>query len=69
METAQRRTVDVGDISEAESENEAGHEGEEFVVEDATDERLFRAVARIGARQKMGIPVYEGNLYVEEILD
>jgi hypothetical protein len=28
METTQRCTVNVGDISEAESENEAGHEGE-----------------------------------------
>jgi hypothetical protein len=38
MEIAQRCTVDAGDISEAESENEAGHEGEEVAVEDATDE-------------------------------
>jgi hypothetical protein len=69
METTQRRTVDAGDISEAESENEAGHEGEEVTVEDAADERLFRAVARIGARAKMDITVYEGNLDVEELLD
>ena len=61
METAQRCTVDVGDISEADSENEAGNE-EEFVVEDATNERLFKVVARIGAREKMEIPMYEGNL-------
>jgi hypothetical protein len=33
------------------------------------DERLFRAVARIGAREKMEIHMYEGNLDVEEILD
>jgi hypothetical protein len=38
-------------------------------VEDAVDERLFRVVARIGAREKMDIPVYEGNLDVEELLD
>jgi hypothetical protein len=69
METTQRRTVDAGDISEAESENEAGHEGEEVAVEDAADERLFRVVARIGAREKMEIPMYEGNLDVEELLD
>jgi hypothetical protein len=30
---------------------------------------LFRVVARIGAREKMDIPVYEGNLDVEELLD
>jgi hypothetical protein len=65
---AQRRTVDTGDFSEAESENEAG-QGEEVAVEDVADERLFRAVARIGAREKMDIPMYEGNLDVEELLD
>jgi hypothetical protein len=68
METTQRRTVDTGDISEADSENEAGH-GEKVAVEDAIDERLFRVVARIGAREKMEIPMYEGNLDVEELLD
>jgi hypothetical protein len=37
METPQRCTVDVGDISEDESENEVGHE-EEVIVEDTTDD-------------------------------
>jgi hypothetical protein len=67
METAQRRTVDTGDISEADSENEVGH-GEEVVVEDSIDECLFRVVARIGAKANMEIPMYEGNLDVEELL-
>jgi hypothetical protein len=69
MQTTQRRIVEAGDISEADSEHEAGNEGEEVAVEDATNECLFRVVARIGAREKMDIPVYEGNLDVEEILD
>jgi hypothetical protein len=69
MERTQRRTVDAGDISEAESENEAGNKGEEVAVEDAAEERLFRGVARIGAREKMDIPMYKGNLDVEELLD
>jgi hypothetical protein len=69
METTQRHTVDVGDISEVESENEARNEGEEVAVKDAADERLFRVAARIGAREKMDILVYEGNLDVEELLD
>jgi hypothetical protein len=30
---------------------------------------LIRAIARMGARAKMEIPVYEGNLDAEEILD
>jgi hypothetical protein len=33
METSQRHRADVGDISEAESENEGGNKGEEVVVE------------------------------------
>jgi hypothetical protein len=69
METAQRRTVNAGDISEVESENEVGNEGEEVAIEDAVDEHLFRVVARIGAREKMDIPLYEENLDVEKILD
>jgi hypothetical protein len=67
METTQRCTIDIGDISEAESENE--DRNEEFAVKDAVEEHLFRDVARIGAREKMDIPMYEGNLDVEELLD
>jgi hypothetical protein len=59
----------LGDLSESESEDEAGHEGEEVAAEDAANERLIRVVARMSAREKMDIPVYEGNLDVEELLD
>jgi hypothetical protein len=69
METTQRHTISIGDISEADSENEAGNKGEEVAFEDVADERLFRVVARICAREKMEIPMYEGNLDVEELLD
>jgi hypothetical protein len=68
METTQRRTVSAGDLSDSESEIEAEHE-EEVAAEDATNERLIRAIARMGAKEKMDIPVYEGNLDVEDILD
>jgi hypothetical protein len=68
METAQRHTVSVGDLSDSESEIEAEHE-EEVAAEDATNERLIRAIARMGAREKMDILVYEGNLDAEELLD
>jgi hypothetical protein len=30
---------------------------------------LIRAIARMGARAKMDIPVYEGNLDAEELLE
>jgi hypothetical protein len=58
IETSQRCLINVGDISEAKSENEAGNKGEEVADKDAVDERLFRAVVRIGAREKMEIPMY-----------
>jgi hypothetical protein len=58
METTQRRTVSVGDLSDFESEIEAEHE-EEVAVKDAANECLIRAIARMGAREKMEIPVYE----------
>jgi hypothetical protein len=64
MEMVQRRIVDAGDINKANSENEDGQE-EEVAVKYAVDECLFRAIARIGARENMDIPVYEGNVYVE----
>jgi hypothetical protein len=69
METTQRGIVSVGDLSDFESEDEAGHEEEEVIVEDAATEHLLRAIARMGARAKMDIPFYEGNLDVEELLD
>jgi hypothetical protein len=68
METTKRLTPDYGDISEAESENEAGVE-EEVVAEDAIEECLFKSNARIGARETMDTSMYEGNLDVEELLD
>jgi hypothetical protein len=69
METTHRWTIDARDVSEAESENEVEVEGEEVVVEDVAKELLFRAIARIGVREKMDIPMYEGNLDVEDLLE
>jgi hypothetical protein len=69
METSQRHKADVGDISESKKEDDAGHGEEEIPAEDAANERLLKAVARMGAKVKMEIPVYEGNLDVEELLD
>jgi hypothetical protein len=68
METSHRKTPDTRDISEAESENEVGAK-EKFVAEDTAEECLFKSVARIGSKEKLDIPMYEGNLDVEELLD
>jgi hypothetical protein len=61
METTQRREPDAGDVSEAESE--------EMEFEGDAEEILLKAVANMGAREKMEIPMYEGKLDVEELLD
>jgi hypothetical protein len=61
METMQRRTASAGDLSDSESEAEAECE-EEVAAEDAPNKRLIKDIARMGAREKMDIPVYEGNL-------
>jgi hypothetical protein len=66
MEATQRRAPDVGDVSDAESEEV---EVEEAAGEDVAEERLLRAVARLGGRAKIEVPMYEGNLDVEELLD
>jgi hypothetical protein len=49
-------------------EEEAGHE-EEVTTEDASTERLIRAISRMSSKTKMDIPAYEGSLDAEELLD
>jgi hypothetical protein len=66
MEATQRRAPDVGDVSDAKSEEV---EVEEAAGEDATEECLLRVVSRLGGRAKIEVPMYEGNLDVEEALD
>jgi hypothetical protein len=66
METMERRELDDGDISEAEFEE---IEVEENVVEDAAQDCLIKVVSKIGARARIEVPMYEGNLEVEEFLD
>jgi hypothetical protein len=66
MEAAQRRELDTGDISDAESE---AVEVEESLGEDVIEERLLRAVVILGGRAKIEVPMYEGDIYVEEMLD
>jgi hypothetical protein len=65
-EAAQKRAHDFGDISEAESEE---IEVEEAAGENVVEERLLRAVVKLGARSKIDIPMYEGNLDAEELSD
>jgi hypothetical protein len=66
MEVTQRTTLDFGDISDAKSEE---IEVEEAVGENVSEECLLRAVVKLGAREKINIPMYEENLDDEELLD
>jgi hypothetical protein len=66
MQAAQRRAPDARDISDAESEEV---EVEEATGENVAEERLLRAVVKLGAKAKIEIPMYEGNLDAEELLD
>jgi hypothetical protein len=68
METVQRRIASAGDLSDFNSEIEAKRE-EEVTAGDASNERLIKAITKMGARAKMDIPIYEGNLDAEELLD
>jgi hypothetical protein len=69
METVQRRRVGAGDFSDSEVEEEARHDEGEVTAEDASTERLIRAISRMSSKTKMDIPIYEGNLHAEELLD
>ena len=68
METTQRCIASAGDLSDSESDIETERE-EEVAAEDESNEHLIKDIARMGARRKMEIPVYEGNLDAEELLD
>jgi hypothetical protein len=61
METAQRRTTSAGGLSDFNSKVEDERE-EEVAAEDVAIERPIKAITRMGAKEKMDIPVYEGNL-------
>jgi hypothetical protein len=63
MEVAQRRGVDLGDVGE-EEEVEEGAEPEEESVE----EKIIRAIMGVSSRARMEVPLYEGNLNVDELM-
>jgi hypothetical protein len=68
MEAAQRRTANTGDLSDSEGEADAVPQGG-VAAEDAANERLIKAIARMSAKVRMDIPAYEGSLDAEELLD
>jgi hypothetical protein len=59
METSRRGKDDVGDTSESKGEEDTGHGGEEIPAEDATNERLIKAIARM-RKQKWTFQLMKG---------
>jgi hypothetical protein len=70
MEATQRRSHDTRDISDVEREEVVGENViEEAAEEEVVEEHLLRALARLGGRPKIEVPMYEGNLDPEELMD
>ena len=63
METAWRRAPDEGGASDAE---ESSKEEEE---QDNEAAKVLKMLVKATGRPKVDIPMYEGNLNVEELLD
>jgi hypothetical protein len=68
METMQKRETDVGDVSESKyigsDEEKEGAPGGETI-----EEQIVIMVIKFGSRPKMEVPMYEGNLNVDELLE
>ena len=60
MEATQRCGTGTAEYSDPEVEEEVGHDQEEVTAEDASTERLIRAISRMSSKTKMDIPTYEG---------
>jgi hypothetical protein len=69
MQTVQRCGDGAVEFSDYEVEEEVGHDAEEVTAEDASTERLIRAISRMRSKTKMDSPIYEGSLNAEELLD
>jgi hypothetical protein len=69
MEATQRRGANAGEFNDPEIEEEAGHDEGEVSAEDASTERLIKAILRMSSKTNMDIPIYEGSLNAEELLD
>jgi hypothetical protein len=70
MEATQRQELDARDVSDAEIEEAVGENvDEEAAGEGVSEEHSLRVVAILGGRAKIEVPMYEGNLDVEELLN
>ena len=54
LETTHQRDVDIGDVSE---------------VEETPEEKMVKMITRISSKSRLYMPMYEGNLNPEELID
>ena len=60
--------LNVREESDDEAEENFDQEGEGELL-NAEEERLFRALSKIGKRPKIEVPTFSGNLNPEELID
>jgi hypothetical protein len=65
LETSMKREPNTRDFSESQEETNFEEEEEEKT----TEEKLIKVVTKVGVRPKVEVPIYEGNLNVEEFID
>ena len=63
------RGINLHVRDESEDEDEAEENVEVEVVLNPKEERLFRAISKIGKRPKFEVPTFSGNLNPEELID
>ncbi|KAH9331464.1 hypothetical protein KI387_003572, partial [Taxus chinensis] len=68
LEEAERRGIEMADVSVVEQEPPEEELTAE-VEEEKPEERLIRAIMKVNTKPKMEVPMYEGNLNVEELID
>ncbi|KAH9292214.1 hypothetical protein KI387_042602, partial [Taxus chinensis] len=68
LEEAQRRGIEMAEVSDGEQEPPEEELTAE-VEEETPEERLIRAIMKVNTKPKMEVPMYEGNLNVEELID
>ena len=63
------RGINIHSRDESEDEDEVDKNAKVEIVLNLEEERLFRAISKIGKRLKFEFPTFLGNLNLEELID
>lgn len=69
LEEKMRRGMNLPIRDESEEMDEVEENAKVEVVLNPEEERLFKAISKIGERSKFEVPTFSGNLNLEEIFD